>query len=107
MPIPVTTKGIGCSWRLIHDSRFLNGFLNKWKFSLEKPTDFLKILRREGRLWSADISQANQTASINPDYQTPLGFEFEVALYCWATQFFRPRGVRSHLPASSRRSPPG
>ena len=48
MPILVAAKGIGRGWRLIHDSRFLNEFLHKWKFSLGRLTDFLKMIRARG-----------------------------------------------------------
>ena len=48
MPIIVASNGIGRGWRLIHDTRFINGFLERWKFKLERLADFVKMLRRGG-----------------------------------------------------------
>ena len=92
MPLIVTEKPLSTAenlkLRLIHDSRYINGFLNKIPFSMERLKDFVKQLRTHDRLFAIDISSAYHHVMIAPRFQTLLGFTFEGVDYVYDTLCF-------------------
>ena len=81
MPLIVAEKpsstATNLKLRLIHDCRYINGFLNKIPFSMERLKDFVKQLRPRDRLFAIDISSAYHHVVIAPRFRTLLGFTFE------------------------------
>ena len=71
--------------RLIHDCRYINGFLNMEfkKFTLEQLRDFVKTLKAGDRLITIDITAAYHHVSIADRFRTFLGFEFEGVEYVY------------------------
>ena len=59
------------------NGRYINGFLNKIPFSMERLKDFVKQLRPRDRLFAIDISSAYHHVMIAPRFRTLLGFTFE------------------------------
>ena len=92
MPLIVAEKpsstATNLKLRLIHDCRYINGFLNKIPFSMERLKDFVKQLRPRDRLFAIDISSAYHHVMIAPRFRTLLGFTFEGVDYVYDTLCF-------------------
>ena len=92
MPLIVAEKpsstATNLKLRLIHDCRYINGFLNKIPFSMERLSDFVKQLRLRDRLFAIDISSAYHHVMIAPRFRTLLGFTFEGVDYVYDTLCF-------------------
>ena len=78
MPLIVEPKpGKPGKYRLIHDARYLNEYLIKTKFKLERLQDFVKELRHRDRMFALDLASAYHHVEIHPRFCTLIGFAFE------------------------------
>ena len=88
MPLLVGEKGNSTpealKLRLCHDCRFLNQFVTKKAFKLERLPDYLKQLSKGDLQIVIDITSAYHHIEIHPKHRTLCGFEFEGILYCYA-----------------------
>ena len=64
-------------FRLIHDCRYVNKFLEQRPFKLEQLPEFVKQLQRDDRLFVADITSAYHHVEIAKRFRTLLGFTFD------------------------------
>ena len=83
LPICVVPKGSG-GWRLIHNARWLNNFVEYVPCELDDIGSFCKQLRRGDRLWGLDLAQAYYHVDINWRFRTLLGFAWRGRLWVFA-----------------------
>jgi len=83
LPICVVPKGAG-AWRLIHNARWLNQFVDYVPCELDDVSGFCKLLRRGDRLWGLDLAQAYYHVDINWRFRTLLGFTWRGRLWVFA-----------------------
>jgi len=87
MPLLVGEKGSSTPealrLRLIHDCRFMNFFIEKRHFTLEKLPDYLKQLCQGDKQIVIDITSAYHHVEIAARFRTLLGFWFEGQFYVY------------------------
>ena len=83
MPLIVEPKAGSSKNRLIHDCRRLNESLQKFKFKMEKLSNFVKELKKLDRLFTLDISCAYHHVEVAPKHRTFIGFRFEGVTYVY------------------------
>jgi len=75
LPICVVPKGAG-GWRLIHNARWLNNFVDYVPCELDDIGSFCKNLRQGDRLWGLDLAQVYYHVDIHWRFRTLLGFSW-------------------------------
>jgi hypothetical protein len=87
MPLLVGEKGSSTpealKLRLIHDCRFINLFVEKRHFTLERLSNYLKQLREGDKQIVIDITSAYHHVEIATRFRTLLGFWFEGRYYVY------------------------
>ena len=83
LPICVVPKGAG-GWRLIHNARWLNAFVDYVPCELDDIGSFCKQLRRGDLLWGLDLAQAYYHVDINWRFRTLLGFTWRGKFWVFA-----------------------
>ena len=87
MPLLVGEKGSSTpealKLRLIHDCRFINLFVEKHHFTLERLSNYLKQLREGDKQIVIDITSAYHHVEIAARFRTLLGFWFERRYYVY------------------------
>jgi hypothetical protein len=87
MPLLVGEKGSSTpealKLRLIHDCRFINLFVEKRHFTLERLSNYLKQLREGDKQIVIDITSAYHHVEIAARFRTLLGFWFEGRYYVY------------------------
>ena len=87
MPLIVGEKSTSTpekrKFRLIHDCRYVNRFLETRPFKLEQLAAFVKQLQHGDRLFVADITSAYHHVEVAARFRTLLGFTFDGVDYVY------------------------
>ena len=82
-PLNVVPKKGKNKWRLIHDLRYVNSFINSSKFTNERIDVVNSLVREEDLMVTLDLKDGFFHVPVSDTHQTFLGFKWKNSYYCW------------------------